>query len=999
MSASLGTKRARSATPPKAVVRAEEEDIIELPLMDPILAEKKALADKARLNPAMTFEYPLDVFQQTSIDHLEAGDSVLVSAHTSAGKTTVALYAIAKALRENKRVIFTSPIKALSNQKFQEFSKKFGSVGLMTGDTTIKADADCLVMTTEILRSMLYRGTDMLREVGCVIFDEVHYMRDKSRGVVWEETIIMLPEGCQYAFLSATIPNNTEFAKWVERIHPNTKCHVVHTNFRPVPLQHYLYPANADGIFLLVDEKEKFRDENLKKAMSAMTATPAEGEGGADKAAKGKGGFGKKGKDDKKAIMKIIRLVMDRQMYPVIVFSFSKKECEGNAAAMSKLNFNTPEEDALVEEVFKNAIENLGEEDQQLPAIEHLLPLLRKGVGIHHSGLLPILKEIVELLFQSGLVKVLFSTETFAMGLNMPARTVVFTALKKFDGDSNRFLTGGEYIQMSGRAGRRGLDRVGVVIAMIDEAVKPDVLKTMVSGGADVLNSSFHLTYNMILNLLRVEDINPTYVMMRSFAQFQRERTRPQLEDRLKLLTSQRDDITISDDQEKALLQYFRCKSQIQRKEEERKAIMRDPKYLAQYMVEGRFVHIIRASDKTDFNIGVVRSINKVMNTVNVSVICAKVDPAAPNSFTPRHVTDYDSETAALYTVPFTFDDVDTTGRHRCVKLTDQEIIQSISKMHRMIKDQSLPALPSLTAEEMGIADESFDKAGIQIEKLKTQLEKNTYYIAIEKQGLTAAENTDATSGTLQLSYSNFLKKREVDRELKETEVELSNVSRTVFVEELNQMKRVLRRMKFLDDDLVLQKARVACEITTTDENEILLTELLFRGVLSNLDARMVVSLLSCLVNVHPTPANFSLPEEFQGPLQELKKIVDEIATVSMESGLISGLAASSASKEKHDKDGKKAGVGNTGSEKILPSLMEVTYKWAEGTSFVDVIKLTTAYEGDIVRMMRRLEEMLRQLAGAAKSPALGNNELYEKFMEGIALIKRDIVFASSLYL
>ena len=1000
-----------------------------------IKAMKRARIEKARADPACTFPYPLDVFQQTSIDHLEAGDSVLVSAHTSAGKTTVANYAIAKALREKKRVIFTSPIKALSNQKFREFGEQFGSVGLMTGDTTIKSDADCLVMTTEILRSMLYRGTEMLREVGCVIFDEVHYMRDKNRGVVWEETIIMLPEGCQYVFLSATIPNAHEFSKWVEHIHPNTTCHVVYTNYRPVPLQHYLYPANADGIFLIVDEKGKFRDDNFKKAMGSMSGGGAGAEGGAgatgggvvvagqDRGAKGKGGFSKgggkggKGGNNSKPIMEIIRLVMDRQMYPVITFAFSKAECERNALAMSKLNFNTPEEDALVAEVFKNAIENLSADDQTLPAIEHILPLLRRGVGIHHSGLLPILKEVVELLFQSGLVKVLFSTETFSMGLNMPARTVVFTSVKKFDGEKQRYLTGGEYIQMSGRAGRRGLDRVGVVIAMVDEAVEHDTLKNLTGGGADVLNSSFHLTYNMILNLLRVEDIDPTYMMMRSFAQYQRERSRPELERQVGALQG----MILSTDvpNESVFKQYTLCSSLIAKKKEERLAVMRQPKYMTPFLVEGRLVKVIRAADGVNFFTGIVKGINMAAHTVDVAVICDKIDPSLGKSYSPCHVTAYTSETADLYTVTFNFADIATVCRFRINmpaggSNTDKGRADLVAKLAELYRRQG-DEVPTLTGEEMGIEKGSdFDKIGDQIEKLEKQIEKNAYYVVL--QAATAAAKAAGTSGLLttsaeatamQQAYEKFQDKKRMEAQLEEVKEQLKEVSRTVFVEELNQMKRVLRRLDFLDkDELIMRKSRVACEITTTDENELLLTELLFHGVFNGMETEMVVALLSCLVNVHRTPDNFTLPEEFQPPLQELQKVVERIANVSMEAGLITsvqafaptdekGNAMTREEKQRKDKDNKAKNM----SDKVLPSLMEVTYKWAKGAKFSELVGITDAYEGDIVRMMRRLEEMLRQLAGAAKSPALGNAELHDKFLKGIELIKRDIVFASSLYL
>lgn len=248
--------------------------------------------------PARTWPFTLDPFQEVSIVSIERNESVLVSAHTSAGKTVVAEYAVAQCLKNNQRVIYTSPIKALSNQKYREFQAEFGDVGLMTGDVTINPTATCLVMTTEILRSMLYRGSEIMREVAWVVFDEVHYMRDKSRGVVWEETIILLPDKVRYVFLSATIPNAMQFAEWITKTH-NQPCHVVYTDFRPTPLQHYLFPAGADGIHLVVDEKGVFRDENFDKAMSAVSAKA--GDDGTDPMAKRKGqGQGQEDKQRRK---------------------------------------------------------------------------------------------------------------------------------------------------------------------------------------------------------------------------------------------------------------------------------------------------------------------------------------------------------------------------------------------------------------------------------------------------------------------------------------------------------------------------------------------------------------------------------------------------------------------------------------------------------------------------------------------------------------------------
>jgi ATP-dependent RNA helicase DOB1 len=348
--------------------------------------------------PAKVYPFQLDGFQREAIRHIENNESVLVAAHTSAGKTAVAEYAIAKSLQEKQRVIYTSPIKALSNQKYRDLQEEFQDVGLMTGDMTINPNASCLIMTTEILRSMLYRGSEVIREVAWVIYDEVHYMRDKERGVVWEESIILLPHKVRFVFLSATIPNANEFVDWVSKIH-RQPCHVVYTEYRPVPLQHFVFPAGSEGLFLVVDEMGKFREDNFQRAMALMQQGPIQAAVN-DAEEKKKGNRNQAKTTFLADLFKIIRLVMDRELDPCIVFSFSKKECEAYALQMSRLDFNDEDEKELVSKVFTNAMESLSEDDQALPQISTILPLLKRGIGIHHGGLLPILKEVIEILFQ-----------------------------------------------------------------------------------------------------------------------------------------------------------------------------------------------------------------------------------------------------------------------------------------------------------------------------------------------------------------------------------------------------------------------------------------------------------------------------------------------------------------------------------------------------------------------------------------------------------------------
>lgn len=498
---------------------------------------------KRPTEPAKKYKFTLDKFQQQAVDCIEKNESVLVAAHTSAGKTAVAEYAIALALKKKQRVIYTSPIKALSNQKYRELQEEFVDVGLMTGDVTINETASCIVMTTEILRSMLYNGSEITREMAWVIFDEVHYMRDKERGVVWEETMILLPTAVKYVFLSATIPNAREFAEWIVKI-KNQPCSVVYTDYRPTPLQHFIYPLGGEGIYCVVDQKGNFKENNFTKAIAVL-----ENDLNLDKILDEKKGAGK-AKGNQKAtqnseMKKIITLIVDKGLDPCIVFSFSKRDCEAYAMALKGCDFNKDEEKANIKVIFENAMQSLADEDRQLPTIQSMLPLLQKGIGIHHGGLLPIVKELIELLFQEGLLKILFTTETFSMGINMPARTVVFTSIEKFDGDEYRWITGGEFIQMSGRAGRRGLDDRGVTIMIANKKLEPDVAKSILKGQSDPLYSAFHLGYNMLLNMMRLEDISPEHIILKSFHQFQSERASPQIKAKLSELVAEYKSIQI----------------------------------------------------------------------------------------------------------------------------------------------------------------------------------------------------------------------------------------------------------------------------------------------------------------------------------------------------------------------------------------------------------------------------------------------------------------------
>ena len=544
------------------------------------------------LVPDMAREWPfeLDTFQKEAVYHLESGDSVFVAAHTSAGKTVVAEYAIALAAKHMTKAIYTSPIKALSNQKFRDFRQDFVDVGILTGDVQINPEASCLIMTTEILRSMLYRGADLIRDVEFVIFDEVHYVNDLERGVVWEEVIIMLPEHVTLILLSATVPNTYEFASWVGRT-KKKDIYVISTPKRPVPLEHYLWANKA--MHKIVNSDKKFLEKGWKDANDALSGKDkikaagiveipvsqqgivngrgrgqgARGgqqrggpqRGGAQRgglqqqqqrgrgtslrgigniARTGRGGGRTTAAQDRNIWVHLVQHLRKEELLPACIFVFSKKRCEENADALSNLDFCTASEKSAIHMIIERSIARLKPEDRLLPQIRRLRELLSRGVAVHHGGLLPIVKEVVEILFAKTLVKVLFATETFAMGLNLPTRTVVFSGFRKHDGRSFRDLLPGEYTQMAGRAGRRGLDSVGSVIIVapgMDEAPPVAALRQMILGDPTKLRSQFRLTYNMILNLLRVEALKIEEMIKRSFSENATQALLPEQEKQVKI--------------------------------------------------------------------------------------------------------------------------------------------------------------------------------------------------------------------------------------------------------------------------------------------------------------------------------------------------------------------------------------------------------------------------------------------------------------------------------
>jgi ATP-dependent RNA helicase HelY len=489
-------------------------------------AERYAAFRRRQTGPALAeFEagYPfgLDVFQRTACGALEDGRGVLVAAPTGAGKTVVGEFAVHLALQSGRKCFYTTPIKALSNQKHADLKARYGEdrVGLLTGDTAVNGDADIVVMTTEVLRNMLYAGSRALHGLSYVVMDEVHYLADRARGAVWEEVIIHLPDDVTLVSLSATVSNAEEFGEWLVTVRGETE--VVVEEHRPVPLwQHVMVGTRLYDLFArddATDEAPEVSPELLRLAREEARFVPRER------------GARPTGLRRAFASRPDVLQRLDREgLLPAITFIFSRAGCQAavEQCLRSGLRLNTAEEAERVRAHVETRTAALPREDLRVLGYWDWLEGLQRGLAAHHAGMLPTFKEVVEELFSDGLVKAVFATETLALGINMPARSVVLEKLTKWNGETHADVTPGEYTQLTGRAGRRGIDVEGHAVVLWHQGFDPRALAGLASTRTYPLRSSFRPSYNMAVNLVGSLGREPARALLESsFAQFQADRS------------------------------------------------------------------------------------------------------------------------------------------------------------------------------------------------------------------------------------------------------------------------------------------------------------------------------------------------------------------------------------------------------------------------------------------------------------------------------------------
>ena len=418
----------------------------------------------------------LDPFQEEAIRAIDQEESLIVAAPTGAGKTLVAEYAIERCLERGVRVLYTAPIKALSNQKFRDFTALYGDrIGIKTGDVTINPDAQVILMTTEIFRNTIFESPDAFRDVRYVVFDEIHYLDDIERGTVWEESIIFAPEHIRMLCLSATVPNLDQLARWIRSIRGHTKLHVIVEEKRPVPLRHQLFVPGL-GLRGLGDLQRMEQDDLRRHAVRIDPHL-----------------------NPNRWRVWLIDHLAESKRLPVLWFAFNRRECEEFASLVHRPLLSA-EERARMTGIYGELLAKFGIPPDS--TTDHLGRLLEKGTAYHHAGILPTLKEVVERIFTTGLLKLLFATETFAVGVNMPARTVVFNSIFKFDGHRMGPIKTREHHQMSGRAGRRGIDEVGYVYSVVEwPHVRAAEAERILQGPIEPIRSQFNLSYATLLTL------------------------------------------------------------------------------------------------------------------------------------------------------------------------------------------------------------------------------------------------------------------------------------------------------------------------------------------------------------------------------------------------------------------------------------------------------------------------------------------------------------------
>ncbi|GCL43140.1 DEAD/DEAH box helicase [Dolichospermum planctonicum] len=854
------------------------------------------------------FPFELDQFQKEAISSLNADRSVVVCAPTGSGKTLIGEYAIYRALSRGKRVFYTTPLKALSNQKLRDFREKFGfdQVGLLTGDASIHRDAPILVMTTEIFRNMLY-GTPIgqigisLTDVEAVVLDECHYMNDRQRGTVWEESIIYCPRSIQLVALSATVANSDQLTSWLNHVHGPTD--LIYSDFRPVPLEFNF--CNPKGLFPLLNETNSKINPRLVK-----------------RAKKGYWEKGKAGRPEPPSIIYTLSQLQERDMLPAIYFIFSRRGCDKAVEEVGDLWLVNNDES----QILRKQIDEFLRKNPDAARTGQVAPLYR-GIAAHHAGILPAWKGLVEELFQQGLIKVVFATETLAAGINMPARTTVISTLSKRTDNGHRLLNASEFLQMAGRAGRRGMDLQGYVVTLQTPFEGAKEASYLATAKADPLVSQFTPSYGMVLNLLQTHTIEKARELIeRSFGQYMSNlHLQPDFEElaqfKAELGQIQRQ-LAAIDENELMVYEKLRQRLKVERQifktlqeqaQEDRKAQLA---MMLDFAISGTMLSLQDRSSMSPLPITVVL-IDKAVSAGEISYFVCLGQNNRWYVATSADILDMYAEMPRVE-VP---DDI----------IPPSEL--SLKRGHSIRGDESTIALAQSipNPEEFNHLPTEVREQLIRLTAIQEQLENHPIY----------------KSGNIAKIFKNRARCVELEAEIEHLEEQVSLQSQRYW-EEFLCLIEILQSFECLDNLIPTKLGEIAAAIR--GENELWLGLVLASGELDNIGPHNLAAVVAALVTESPRPdtkVDFSLSTEADTAWLALQPIRRSVLKVQYRHGVALPV----------------------GLETRFISLISLVEQWALGVEWKVLCEKTTLDEGDVVRILRRTLDLLSQIPHVPNLP------------------------------
>jgi superfamily II RNA helicase len=881
---------------------------------------------------ANKYEFPLDKFQIEAIHSLLNGNSVLVSAPTGSGKTLIAEFAVFDALDRNLKVIYTTPLKALSNQKYYDFCEEYGTgyVGLLTGDISINPNAPIVVMTTEILRNILYQDIRRLDSVMYVILDECHYMNDKDRGTVWEEVIIHCPKHILFVALSATISNSREIALWISSIH--NKVDVILHSERPVPIEYLYFKENKIvNIFNNNNVNKKLFKEKHSNKKFFHGENP----------------------------VTVIKKLKEKDLLPAIFFVFSRKGCDNRLefCINNKLDLTNFDEKKIIKTYLNKIINDNPSLFDTSKSSRNLLNSLIYGIATHHAGLVPIMKHTVEYLFQKNLVKVIFATETLAAGINMPARTTVITSLSKRNEYGYEILSVNSFTQMTGRAGRRGMDKVGYCLIIEDNYVPFSEVYRLITSPPDIIKSNFTLSYNMVANLIKNFDYKMIInILQKSFGQY----TNNHQIINMKLdLENQKKKINISpckymenNDilEEMPILEYNLIQKKILEKEHKINSLIKDTeqkklKEINNFIFTSKrgSILVFRVKEKKYPVLGCIIEAykDKVKNKKKSFAIV----------ITNRGVCKINSEKI-----------IQTFNDFKIIKRNDEVVHKVISKKEEVfIKDDLNKNIFSKKEEETFISkikeknyQDVIDKEIEELNQLKKELENHKCQnCSILKEHLKEYEKVK----NININIDSL--KRKIDY--------YSNM----YLQEYRKLLNVLLKLEYIEKNneeyYLTTKGDILSYIRS--ENDLAIAEMVNNEIFNNLNSQEIASILSLFLFEPRKEIRNSLknlPEKIKNKISEINQIVKKINLLQKDESI----------------------------EKLIKlehGIVDIVLLWCNGSKWNTLFNKNEFDEGDIIRSFRRIIDMLYQL----KNIPFISLELTEKFKKAIELLDRDLISLS----